>query len=109
MEAQMKRACRPEFMASSGRCSFRIINAITKLTFLGGAGTVTGAKYLLDMLSAHADWNEIISWLGNIKNPPRMTFVVHGEPGPADALRHRIKEELGWACAVPEHHEQVNL
>ena len=27
---------------------------------------------------------------------PSMTFVVHGEPEAADALRHRIAEELGW-------------
>jgi metallo-beta-lactamase family protein len=63
----------------------------------------------LDMLSAHADSNEIMEWLAKFSEPPRMTFIVHGEPGPADALRHRIKEELGWACAVPEHEERVEL
>jgi metallo-beta-lactamase family protein len=38
-----------------------------------------------------------------------MTFVVHGEPSAADALRHRIEEELGWVCRVPEHQEQVEM
>ncbi len=48
------------------------------------------------MLSAHSDADETMGWLGNFKKPPKMTFVVHGEPEAADALRHRIDEELGW-------------
>lgn len=63
----------------------------------------------LQMLSAHADADEIMSWLRNFEAPPRMTFVTHGEPSAADALRHRIEEELGWPCRVPEYREQVEL
>ena len=63
----------------------------------------------LDMLSAHADADEILRWLRGFKNPPRMTFVTHGEPTASDALRHRIEEDLGWACIVPDHGQQVEL
>ncbi|MCB4823550.1 MBL fold metallo-hydrolase RNA specificity domain-containing protein [Roseicella aerolata] len=63
----------------------------------------------LSMLSAHADAAEILAWLRGFAHPPRQTYVVHGEPGAADALRHRIEEELGWPCRVPEHGEQVAL
>lgn len=63
----------------------------------------------LHMLSAHADADEIMAWLGNFKSPPKMTYITHGEPHAADALRHRIEEELGWACAVPEYCETVAL
>jgi metallo-beta-lactamase family protein len=38
-----------------------------------------------------------------------MTFVVHGEPAASDALRHRIEEELGWRCMVPDHAQKVEL
>lgn len=63
----------------------------------------------IHMLSAHADTDEILVWLGNFKSPPRMTFVVHGEPAASDALRLRIEEKLGWPCTVPEHRETVEL
>jgi metallo-beta-lactamase family protein len=63
----------------------------------------------LPMLSAHADSDEIMAWLGSFDAPPLMTFVVHGEPAAADILRHRIEEELAWPSAVPEHREQVEL
>ncbi|MEQ8246690.1 MAG: MBL fold metallo-hydrolase [Alphaproteobacteria bacterium] len=63
----------------------------------------------LQMLSAHADADEIMAWLGHFKGPPRETFVVHGEPAASDALRHRIEEDLGWSARVPEFRETVAL
>lgn len=60
-------------------------------------------------LSAHADADEIMEWLKAFEKPPRRTFVTHGEPVAADALRLRIKEELGWNAHVPEHLERVDL
>jgi len=35
--------------------------------------------------------------------------VTHGEPVAADALRHRIEEELRWSCRVPEYLEMQVL
>lgn len=63
----------------------------------------------LSMLSAHADADEILAWLGAIGRPPRMTFVTHGEPEAADALRLRIEEELGWPCLVPDYRDRLEL
>jgi metallo-beta-lactamase family protein len=63
----------------------------------------------LTMMSAHADVDEIMRWLRNIKRPPRMTFVTHGEPSASDALRLRIQDELGWKCRAPEQLERVSL
>ena len=63
----------------------------------------------LEMLSGHADADEIMRWLRGFKMGPRMTFVTHGEPAASDALRHRIEEELRWPCTVPEHGQQIEL
>ena len=63
----------------------------------------------LDNLSAHADAAEILNWLQHFDHPPRRTFVTHGEPVAADALRLRIQEAFGWDVRVPEHGETVQL
>lgn len=63
----------------------------------------------LDMLSAHADASEIVSWLRNFEAPPKTTFITHGEPDAADALRHRIEEELHWSCSVPLYRDRIDL
>ena len=63
----------------------------------------------LHMLSAHADRNEILTWLAGFNAPPKETFIVHGEPDAADSLRHRIEEQKGWRVTVAEHNERVEL
>ena len=70
---------------------------------------VRAAVRNLDMLSAHADADEILRWLRGFRAPPQMTFITHGEPAASDALRHRVEEELGWACLVPDHGQKVEL
>jgi metallo-beta-lactamase family protein len=75
-----------------------------------GAWHAVRAEVLnLDMLSAHADSDEIMQWLSGFRAPPARTFIVHGEPGASDTLRQRIEETLGWSCHVPEHEERVDL
>lgn len=64
---------------------------------------------LVESLSAHADYTEILDWLRRCPKPPLTTFVTHGEPEAADALRFRIEHELGWSCRVPEYRETVGL
>jgi metallo-beta-lactamase family protein len=63
----------------------------------------------LSMLSAHADAGEIVRWLKQFKRQPETTFITHGEPPAAEALRQRIERELGWRCRVPKHLESVGL
>ena len=60
-------------------------------------------------LSAHADANELMRWLGGFKRPPRTTFLVHGEVDSANALRDKIEKELGWHAVVPTYKEVVEL
>jgi metallo-beta-lactamase family protein len=63
----------------------------------------------LDSLSAHADAGEILQWLRGFDAPPTQTFITHGEPAAADAMRSRIEHELGWPCRVPDYLETVEL
>jgi metallo-beta-lactamase family protein len=63
----------------------------------------------LHMLSAHADADEILGWLHNFESPPKTTFITHGEPDAADALRRRIEEKLHWNCFVPQYRDWVDL
>jgi len=63
----------------------------------------------VDNLSAHADSDDIMAWLGALGKAPRRTFVTHGEPAASEALRSRIKHELKWDCLVPEHLQELRL
>ncbi|NKI27167.1 MBL fold metallo-hydrolase [Arenibacter sp. 6A1] len=62
-----------------------------------------------ESLSAHADQEELLHWLKEIKNIPEMVFLVHGEPLALDAFRVKIKDSLGWLVKVPKLYETVEI
>jgi metallo-beta-lactamase family protein len=81
-----------------------------KFTRLHGRDIPVAAEIqAIDAMSAHADANEIMRWLGGFKEPPKLTCLVHGEPGPMDVLKLRIERELHWNVKTPHHLEKVEL
>ncbi len=63
----------------------------------------------IESMSAHADSNEIMRWLGAFTRPPRETFIVHGEPPAMEALAGTIRSKLGWSCRMPDWKETAEL
>ncbi len=75
-----------------------------------GTDVPVGARVVtLDGLSAHADRDEIVRWLGGFARAPRQTWVVHGEPQPADRLAATLRTRLGWSAAVAQDGAAVPL
>lgn len=64
---------------------------------------------ILEGLSAHADREEILRWLGGFARAPRQTYLVHGEPAAAAALAEFIHDRLGWKARPAVDGEQVAL
>lgn len=60
-------------------------------------------------LSAHADQAEMMAWLRQFTRAPRRVFLVHGEAQPADVMRLKIEDALGWNCYIPQPAECVRL
>jgi metallo-beta-lactamase family protein len=63
----------------------------------------------LASMSAHADYMELIEWLGSLKIKPKRMFLTHGEPPAADAFRKHIERHLGWHPEIPEYREVARL
>lgn len=86
-----------------------MVKGVSEIKIHGQYWPVKAEVSSLDMLSAHADADEIIDWLKHFKRPPEATYIVHGEPDAADALRIRIQEELGWNVVLPELNQAFEL
>jgi len=63
----------------------------------------------IDALSAHADTAETLRWLGGFDRPPRVTYLVHGEPAAAAALADAIRARYGWNVEIARDGETVEL
>ena len=57
----------------------------------------------LENMSAHADSNELISWLRGFEDKPKRLFVVHGEEKATEAFSERVEKELQWNTMIPEY------
>jgi len=80
-----------------------------ELKLLGEVIAVRAQVKLLDGFSAHADQGEILRWLKTFQKPPRMTYIVHGEPAGATALAQIIREQLKWPVEIAKYQQKVAL
>lgn len=71
--------------------------------------TVRAEVAELPALSAHADADELMRWLGGLPRAPQRVFIVHGEPEASEALRVRIGREKGWDAVVPREDQVFRL
>ncbi len=79
------------------------------LKILGQKIEVKANVVKIDGLSAHADQNEILKWLKGFKQPPKQTFLVHGEPDSSAALKEKIQTELGWNVDTAKENQTVEF
>lgn len=64
---------------------------------------------MLSNTSAHADYEEILAWLGNFQKAPRKVFVTHGEAEAAASLKEKIAAQFGWNVVTPDYLQSENL
>ena len=86
-----------------------LIDGAKELKLLGQYVPVRARIELLDALSAHADYTELISWLRASRISPKRVLVTHGEPSAADAFRRRLHETFGWNACVPDEGVPLTL
>ena len=63
----------------------------------------------IDLFSAHADYQEILEWLGYFQNTPKKVFVTHGTKESAESLKHKIEERFGWSVVTPKYLDSFEL
>lgn len=100
--------CFPGFQVGGSRGA-RLVAGATEVKIHGEYVPVRAEVSHLESLSGHADSDELMAWMRQFRSPPQQTFVVHGEPDAADALRARIGHELGWRVRVPQLGEVAEI
>ena len=92
---------------AAGTLGRRIVDGAAKIRLFREDYEVKARVFTIGGLSAHADQPALLAWLGHFRKAPRQTWVVHGEPLAANALRGAIEERLGWQARVPAPAETV--
>jgi len=94
---------------AAGTLGRRIVDGAKRVRIHGEEVPVRAKVFTIGGLSAHADRDALLGWLGNFRSAPRQCWVVHGEPLAAHTLRDAIEQRYGWRAAVPAPRQTVEL
>ncbi|WP_138433219.1 MBL fold metallo-hydrolase RNA specificity domain-containing protein [Winogradskyella algicola] len=75
---------------------------VHEIRFFGKYYPVKATIKTIESLSAHADQEDLLNWMKNIKNIPEMVYLIHGEPTALDVFRTKIKSTYGWHVKIPK-------
>ncbi len=94
---------------AAGTTGRRLLERESEVKILGQWVPVRCNVVKIGGFSAHADWQEVLRWLSDLVEPPRQTFVTHGEVESATAMAERIRERFGWTVEVPKYGDRFEL
>ncbi len=92
-----------------GTLGYMLIDGAKKIKIHGQSYDVHAKIKIISTLSAHADYPEILQWLGHFETPPKKVFVTHGEPEGIQSLQQKIVERFGWSVVIPKYLESFEL
>ncbi|HSC64667.1 MAG TPA: MBL fold metallo-hydrolase [Caldimonas sp.] len=94
---------------AEGTLGRRLVDGDKRVRLFGEEHAVRASIHTIGGLSAHADRDALLAWLGHFTAPPGRTFVVHGESATACGFSDTIAARLGWRVEAPEAGSRVEL
>jgi len=86
-----------------------LLDGAEEIRLLGQIHPVKANIEKIDGFSAHADRDGLLTWLSDIRVPPRCVFISHGEEKAANSFAKLLNEKTGWTTKVPRYKETVKL
>jgi metallo-beta-lactamase family protein len=88
----------------------RIVMKEPVVNIFGEPHALRAEVVVLNSFSAHADRNELLSYLRRFpRKPLKKTFVVHGDPDQCDKFRGALEEERFGPVVIPSRGNRVVL
>jgi len=94
---------------AEGTLGRRILEGASEVRILGRMLPVRATIAKIRGFSAHADRDELCTWLGGLKEAPRRVFAIHGEASSSKAFAEYLHGKTGWDVAVPSYKDTVIL
>lgn len=86
---------------SPGTLGRTLVDGVKEVKLFNEEIEVRAEVTTLPGVSGHADKNGLIAWLRGFEQPPRLTFVNHGDPESADSFTNCLNQELHMPAFAP--------
>ncbi|MCB1752316.1 MAG: MBL fold metallo-hydrolase [Gammaproteobacteria bacterium] len=93
---------------ANGTLGRRLVDGDPTVKIHGDEYQVKAEVHTVGGLSAHADMNDLLRWIGNFKSNPQV-HVVHGEAEVKQDFRATLESRLGLRATVPGPGEILEL
>ncbi|MDO8560957.1 MAG: MBL fold metallo-hydrolase [bacterium] len=94
---------------ASGSIGRRIIDGAKEVKIRGELISVKAEHRMVDGFSAHADEEQLFSFVEEARDSLKKVFVIHGELDAALNMTNIIQDRLGIPAEAPEYGEKVEL
>ncbi|TCS79662.1 MBL fold metallo-hydrolase RNA specificity domain-containing protein [Pectinatus cerevisiiphilus] len=95
---------------AEGSLGRRLIDGVKRVKILGEEIAVRARIAQLDGFSAHADYKQILDWLGHVNlQGPKQIFLVHGESMAIKSLADKIKETYECNVYAPFYADTAHI
>jgi metallo-beta-lactamase family protein len=94
---------------AKGTTGYELVSGAKHIKIYGTSYPVHADIKTIDMLSAHADYNEVLEWLSSFEKAPKKVFLTHGELESAISLKKKIEDRFGWTVVIPKYKDSFEL
>lgn len=86
-----------------------IQGGMDRVEILGETIKINARIVSIEGFSGHADCEDLLNWLGTLKQPPTKILLTHGEIDSIEGLKHRIETKYGYEVMIPNLGDAVVL
>lgn len=94
---------------ASGTLGRRLLDGEKVVNIFGEPHDVRCKVRSMAGLSAHADWQELMSAVQHLPGRCHQVFVVHGEDGPAETHAQRLRDHGFGRVVVPSKYDTIEV
>jgi metallo-beta-lactamase family protein len=94
---------------ANGTLGREIVDGATEVRIFGQQFPVKARVVYLRSFSGHADRDNLLDWITNLKTKPQHVFVTHGDDKVTDIFSNYLTEKTGWKVTAPQYKEQFIL
>jgi metallo-beta-lactamase family protein len=94
---------------AQGTLGRSIVEGAKKVRIFQEDVIVRAKVHTIGGFSAHADQNELLTWISHFKNPKLQVFVIHGEESASLAFAQSIQQAFPFEVKVPQWLETLPL
>ena len=92
---------------AAGSLGRNIVEGARMVRILGERVIVRAKVFTIGGLSAHADQNALLDWIGHFNNPKMRVYVIHGEPSVSEEFARIVRRRFGFDAQVPSIGDRI--